>query len=48
MEVPQALTRIGGSSPSNQSHHLAQVMGPEGHIASVKPFVLPVPMVLWG
>ncbi|NXX37321.1 POK9 protein, partial [Nicator chloris] len=47
-EVPHALTGIGGSSCSCQSLHLIQVTGPEGHIASIKPFVLSVPMVLWG
>lgn len=47
-EVPQALTGIGGSSRSYQSHHLIQVMGPEGHTASIKPSVLPILMVLWG
>lgn len=47
-EVPQALTGIGGSSFCYQSHHLNHVMRPEGHTASIKQFVLPIPMVLWG
>lgn len=46
--VSQALAGIGGTGKSHQSLELIQVQGPEGHIASVKPFVLPVPMVLWG
>lgn len=48
MEVPMALTGIGGSSRSYQSRHLIQVTGRENHTASVRPFVLPVPIVLWG
>ena len=47
-EVPHALTGIGGVSKSFQSQNLIQITGPEGLIASVKPFVLSVPMVLWG
>jgi len=46
--VSQTLARIGGTGKSHQSVELIQIKGPEGHTASVKPFVLPVPMVLWG
>lgn len=46
-EVLQALSGIGGSSRSCQSHHLIQIKGPEGRHTSVILFVLPVPMVLW-
>lgn len=46
--VPQALAGIGGVGRSHQSSELIQIKGPEGRVASVKPFVLPVPMVLWG
>lgn len=46
--VSQALAGIGGTGSSHQSLELIQIQGPEGHIASVKPFVLPVPMILWG
>lgn len=46
--VSQTLAGIGGAGSSHQSLELIQIQGPEGHVASVKPFVLPVPMVLWG
>lgn len=48
MEVPLALTGIGGRTCSYQSRYLIQLTGPEGHTASGRLFVLPVPMVLWG
>lgn len=46
--VSQVLAGIGGNGSSHQSLEIIQIKGPEGHVASVKPFVLPVPMVLWG
>ena len=46
--VSQTLAGIGGTGNSRQSLELIRIQGPEGHVASVKPFVLPVPMVLWG
>ena len=46
--VSHVLAGIGGTGNSRQSVELIQIQGPEGHIASVKPFVLPVPMILWG
>lgn len=47
-KVPQAFSGIGGSSHSYQSQHLILIKGPDRQLASVKPFVLPVPMVLEG
>lgn len=44
--VPHALTGIGGSSISFQSKDFTQIVGPEGHTATTKPFVLQIPMVL--
>lgn len=35
-------------SQSLQSHHLVQITGPKGRVATIKPSVLPVPLVLWG
>jgi len=46
--VSQTLAGIGGTGKSHQSVELIQIQGLEGHTASIKPFVLPVPMVLWG
>lgn len=46
--VPQALTGIRRSSTSFQSKNFIQIVGPEGHTATIKPFVLQIPTVLWG
>lgn len=48
MEISQTLIGIGGSGVSRQSAEIIQVQNLEGQVASVKPFILPVPMVLWG
>lgn len=48
VNVSQTLVGIGGNGISRQSAELIQIQNSEGQIASIKPFILPIPMVLWG
>ena len=39
---------IGGMSFSKQSTDIVQIIGPEGETANIRPFVVDVPLNLWG
>ena len=46
--VNTGLMGIGGVSSSRQSAHVIQVIGPEKQAANIRPFVVDVPLNLWG
>ena len=46
--VNTGLVGIGGLSTSRQSANLIQIVSPEGQIATIRPFVVPVLLNLWG
>ncbi|KAK4819421.1 hypothetical protein QYF61_003708 [Mycteria americana] len=47
-EVAFALSGIGGTTTSYQSVYMIQVIGPEGQVSTTHPFVVAVPLILWG
>ncbi|KAK4805580.1 hypothetical protein QYF61_009345 [Mycteria americana] len=47
-EVASALSGIGGTTTSYQSVYMIQVIGPEGQVSATRPFVVAVPLILWG
>ena len=48
LPVNTGLIGIGGVSSSQQSAHVIQVIGPEEQAANIRPFVVDVPLSLWG
>ncbi|KAK4810631.1 LOW QUALITY PROTEIN: hypothetical protein QYF61_007368 [Mycteria americana] len=47
-EVASALSGIGGTTTSYQSVYMIQVIGPEGQVSTTRPFVVAMPLILWG
>lgn len=46
--VDGLVSGIRGSLPAQRSKHVIQIEGPEGRIASVRPFVVNSGFTLWG
>lgn len=42
------VTGFGGSSPSQRSNASILIQGPDGHLVSIQPFVVPSGFTLWG
>jgi len=48
MQMHTGIAGTGGLSASQQSAQVVQVISPEGQVANVRPFVVNVPLSLWG
>lgn len=46
--VPGMISGIGGATVSMRSKHNVLVKGPEGKLATIRPFVVRAPITLWG
>lgn len=46
--TPGAIAGVGGAAVSRQSTFPVQIVNPEGQVATVRPYVINVPLNLWG
>ena len=48
INIGAALAGIGGATTTCQSIMPVQIVNPEGQVATVRPYVVAVPLNLWG